>query len=264
MSSAIIKSEQELQCTCLLEWNCRDRESWRCWWFWGQIKQILAVCDDCCSTSHVAQILAASGYTSETNLLHFEQSSDEKKIKGYALCSGNCNKKEIEIKPEQSSKFWARQNLHRSYETKKSAADRLLSIWLVLDIKQWSQKQWRWQTLWIPHHFFTPNSADRQSAPPPWKLCYKNTELIFGCVVELWESFKDMHWQSKQKGGQHYYNGRWSELPIYQQQVQHVCSNGEEAVREKTLGNNNLQEHYKEIDRERMSSRERWWENLAE
>jgi hypothetical protein len=62
--------------------------------------------------------LAASGYTSETNLLHFEQSSNEKKIKGYALCSGNCNKKQIETKPEQSSKFWARQNLHRSYETK--------------------------------------------------------------------------------------------------------------------------------------------------
>lgn len=147
---------------------------------------------------------------------------------------------------------------------KLSAADRLLSIWLVLDIKQWSQKQWRWQTLWIPHHFFTPNSADRQSAPPPWKLCYKNTELIFGCVVELWESFEDMHWQSKQKGGQHYYNGRWSELPIYQQQVLHVCSNGEEAVCEKTLGNNNLQKHYKETDRERMSSRERCWEKLAE
>jgi hypothetical protein len=40
-------------------------------------------------------------------------------------------------------------------------------------------------------------------------------------------------------------------------QVLHVCSNGEEVVCEKTLGNNNLQEHYKETDRERMSSRER-------
>ncbi len=133
MSSAIIKSEQELQCTCLLEWNCRDRESWRCWWFWGKIKQILAVCDDCCCTSHVAQISAASGYTSETNLLHFEQSSNEKKIKGYALCSGNCNKKQIETKPEQISKIWARQNLHRSYETKNircwSVAVNLACTW---------------------------------------------------------------------------------------------------------------------------------------
>ncbi len=66
-----------------------------------------------------------------------------------------------------------------------------------------------------------------------------------------------MHWQSKQKGANTTTMVDDQSFPIYQQQVLHVCSNGEEAVCEKTLGNNNLQKHYKEIDRERMSSRER-------